>query len=78
MLSIEHQQMLVWAARPNREDFNVDNKELNEVIETIRKSVPEKFHNSATVRDRKFYDEPRSELITPNNGYVRSRRSNVY
>lgn len=78
MLSIEHQQMLVWAARPNREDFNVDNKELNEVIETIRKSVPEKLHNSATVCDRKFYDEPRSELITPNNGYVRSRRSNVY
>ena len=78
MLSIEHQQMLVWAARPSREDFNVENKELNEVIETIRKAAPEKFHSGATVRNRRFYDEPRNELMTPNNGYVRSRRSNIY
>jgi len=49
MLSIEHQQMLVWAARPKREDFNVDNKELNEAIEAIRRSAPEKFHSGATV-----------------------------
>jgi len=78
VLSIEHQQMLVWAARPSREDFNVENKELNEVIETIRKAAPEKFHSGATVRNRRFYDEPRNELMTPNNGYVRSRRSNIY
>jgi len=78
MLSIEHQQMLVWAARPNREDFNVDNKELDAVIAAIRKSAPEKFNSSASVRNRKFYDEPRSELMTPNSGYVRSRKHNVY
>jgi hypothetical protein len=78
MLSVEHQQQLIWAARPKREDFNVDNAELNEVIAAIRKSAPDKFHSGATVRSRKFYDEPRSELITPNSGYVRSRRSNVY
>ena len=78
MLSIEHQQMLVWAARPKREDFNVDNRELNEAIEAIRRSAPEKFHSGATVRSRKFYDEPRSELLTPNTGYVRSRRSSTY
>ena len=78
MLSIEHQQMLVWAARPKREDMNVDNTELNEVIEAIRKAVPEKFHNGGSVHCRKFYDEPRFDLITPHSGYVRSRRSSTY
>jgi hypothetical protein len=78
VLSIEHQQMLVWASRPKREDFNVDNKELNEVIATIRKAVPDRFHNSASARHRKFYDEPRNTLETPCAEFVRSRRHNIY
>jgi len=78
MLSIEHQQMLVWAARPKREDMNVDNTELNEVIEAIRKTVPEKFVRPDTIGARKFYDEPRSSVPTPHSGYVRSRNSSTY
>jgi hypothetical protein len=78
MLSIEHQQMLVWAARPKREDMSVDNTELDNVIAAIRKVAPEKFHNGGSVHGRKFYDEPRFDLITPHSGYVRSRRSSTY
>jgi len=78
MLSIEHQQMLVWASRPKREDFNVDNKELDEVIAAIRRAAPEKFIKGSVIGTRRFYDEPRSELVTPNSGYVRSRKSSTY
>ena len=77
MLSIEHQQMLVWASRPKREDFNVDNKELDEVIAAIRRAAPEKFIKGSVIGTRRFYDEPRSELVTPNSGYVRSRKSST-
>lgn len=78
MLSIEHQQRLLWAARPKREDLSVENTELNEAIESIRSEVPDRFHNSASLRARRFYDEPRFDLITPHSGYVRSRRSSTY
>lgn len=78
MLSIEHQQRLLWAARPKREDFGADNEELNEVIEAIRKVVPEKFHNASTARDRVFYDEPSDGARTPYAKFVRSRRHNIY
>jgi len=78
MLSIEHQQMLVWASRPTREDFNVDNKELDEVIAAIRRAAPEKFIKGNVMGVRKFYDEPRDVVVTPNDGYVRSRRSSTY
>jgi hypothetical protein len=78
MLSIEHQQMLVWASRPKREDFNVDNKELDNVIAAIRKAAPEKFIKGNVIGVRRFYDEPRDETATPHSGYVRSRRSSTY
>ena len=78
MLSVEHQQRLVWASRPKREDFTIDNKELNEVIAAIRKAALDEFHNSASVRHRTFYDEPRNTLETPCAGFVRSRRHNIY
>lgn len=78
MLSIAHQQMLVWAARPKREDFNADNPELNETIEAIRRAAPEKFVRPDTIGARKFYDEPRSSVLTPHSGYVRSRISSTY
>jgi hypothetical protein len=78
MLSIEHQQMLVWAARPKREDFNVDNKELDEVIAAIRKAAPEKFVKSSVMGVRRFYDEPRDGVATPHDSYVRSRMSSTY
>jgi len=78
MLSIEHQQMLVWASRPKREDFNVDNKELDNVIAAIRRAAPEKFIKGNVMGVRRFYDEPRDETATPHNGYVRSRRSSTY
>jgi hypothetical protein len=78
MLSIEHQQMLVWASRPKREDFNVDNKELDEVIAAIRRAAPEKFIKGSVMGVRRFYDEPRDGVVTPNDGYVRSRMSNTY
>jgi hypothetical protein len=75
MLSIEHQQRLIWAARPKRENFTMDNKELDDVIAAIRKEAPDKFHSSASVRERKFYDEP---WFDPNSNYVRSRNHNIY
>ena len=78
MLSIEHQQMLVWASRPKREDFNVDNKELDNVIAAIRRAAPEKFIKGSVTGTRRFYDEPRDEAATPHNGYVRSRNHNIY
>ena len=78
MLSIEHQQMLVWASRPKREDFNVDNKELDEVIAAIRRAAPEKFIKGNVVGVRKFYDEPRDGVVTPHNSYVRSLKSCTY
>lgn len=78
MLSIEHQQMLIWASRPKREDFNVDNKELDEVIAAIRRAAPEKFIKGSVIGTRQFYDEPRDGSSTPHNGYVRSRRSSTY
>ena len=78
MLSIEHQQMLVWASRPKREDFNVDNKELDEVIAAIRRAAPEKFIKGSVMGVRRFYDEPRDEVLTPHDGYVRSRISSTY
>jgi hypothetical protein len=78
MLSIEHQQMLVWAARPNREDFNVDNKELDAVIAAIRRAAPEKFIKNSVMGVRRFYDEPRDGSATPHDSYVRSRMSSTY
>jgi len=78
MLSIEHQQRLIWAAHPKREDFNVENKELSEVIAAIRTAIPDRFHTSVSARDRVFYDEPRNTLETPCAGYVRSRMCNIY
>ena len=78
MLSIEHQQMLVWASRPKREDFNVDNKELDEVIAAIRRAAPEKFIKGNVTGVRRFYDEPRDGVVTPHDGYVRSRMSSTY
>jgi hypothetical protein len=78
MLSIEHQQMLVWAARPKREDMSVDNTELDNVIAAIRRAAPEKFLKGDTIGARKFYDEPRFDLVTPHSGYVRSRNSSTY
>jgi hypothetical protein len=78
MLSIEHQQMLVWASQPKREDFNVDNKELDEVIAAIRRAAPEKFVKGSVMGVRRFYDEPRDGVVTPHDGYVRSRMSNTY
>jgi hypothetical protein len=78
MLSIEHQQMLIWASRPKREDFAVDNKELDNVIAAIRRAAPEKFIKSSVIGTRRFYDEPMSESVTPHDGYVRSRMSSTY
>jgi len=78
MLSVEHQQRLIWEARPKREDFNVENKELSEVIAAIRTAIPDRFHTSVSARDRVFYDEPRNTLETPCAGFVRSRRHNIY
>jgi len=53
----------------------MDNKELDDVIAAIRKEAPDKFHSSASVRERKFYDEP---WFDPNSNYVRSRNHNIY
>jgi len=78
MLSIEHQQMLVWASRPKRKDFNVDNKELDEVIAAIRRAAPEKFIKGSMMGVRRFYDEPRDGSATPHDSYVRSRMSSTY
>ena len=78
MLSVEHQQKLIWASRPKRKDFNVENKELNEVIAAIRAAIPDRFHTNLSARDRVFYDEPRNTLETPCARYVRSRMCNIY
>ena len=60
MLSEYHQKLLKSAVRPkkNGEWQATENHDLAVIIQMIKEDAPECFHNSRSLADRVFYDQP--------------------
>ena len=75
----EHQRQMLRDLSDVREDnkYTEVNRKLQDYIETLRDIYPEMFHTDKTLKNRVFFDEPRS-LATSCARFVRSYSQSPY
>lgn len=62
LLPVQLQHTLMEAAERKRLDL------LDDTIQQVQSSAPNKFHTAKTLSDRRFYNEPRQ--VIPNAGFI--------
>ena len=75
----EHQRQMLRDLSDVREDnkYTEVNRKLQDYIETLRDIYPEMFHTDKTLKNRVFFDEPRS-LGMPFTRFVRPYSQSPY
>lgn len=69
--------MLMEASRASKgkEWDGLDNPDLEDIIATVRRQSPEKFHTEESLRDRKFVSEPGPKTL--NRGFIHHASASV-
>ena len=66
-----------WINGKENPEFGTENKDLDALMEKIRKEEPLAFHNSATLRERVFINEPTQNIECKGFIYPFLRKSKV-